>query len=121
MLDMWEHASYLQYRNVKADYVKAFWNIANCADVRQRFEARPHRHRAGLTMPAPGLLHLAADHGDLARPGFDSWERQREAAGVSRNSGQVQVQNSFLRPRLSSAPSGWMKRRLKRGVCGRGG
>ncbi|AUS80556.1 superoxide dismutase [Actinoalloteichus sp. AHMU CJ021] len=39
MLDMWEHAFYLQYRNVKADYVKAFWNIVNWADVTQRFTA----------------------------------------------------------------------------------
>jgi len=38
-LDMWEHAFYLDYRNVKADYVKAFWNIANWADAQQRFEA----------------------------------------------------------------------------------
>ncbi|PRX92512.1 superoxide dismutase [Allonocardiopsis opalescens] len=38
MLDMWEHAFYLQYRNVKADYVKAFWNIVNWADVQERFE-----------------------------------------------------------------------------------
>ena len=28
-LDMWEHAFYLDYLNVKADYVKAVWNIAN--------------------------------------------------------------------------------------------
>jgi Fe-Mn family superoxide dismutase len=39
MLDMWEHAFYLDYQNVKADYVKAFWNIANWADVQSRFEA----------------------------------------------------------------------------------
>jgi Fe-Mn family superoxide dismutase len=39
MLDMWEHAFYLQYRNVKADYVSAFWNIANWADVTTRFQA----------------------------------------------------------------------------------
>lgn len=38
MLDMWEHAFYLDYVNVKADYVKAFWNIANWADVAKRFE-----------------------------------------------------------------------------------
>ncbi|KFJ05068.1 superoxide dismutase [Bifidobacterium subtile] len=36
-LDMWEHAYYLDYLNVKADYVKAFWNIANWADVAERF------------------------------------------------------------------------------------
>ncbi|MBB6120507.1 superoxide dismutase [Nocardiopsis algeriensis] len=39
MLDMWEHAFYLQYQNVKADYVKAFWNVINWADVQERFEA----------------------------------------------------------------------------------
>jgi Fe-Mn family superoxide dismutase len=38
-LDMWEHAFYLDYVNVKADYVKAFWNIVNWADASARFEA----------------------------------------------------------------------------------
>ncbi|GEE03024.1 superoxide dismutase [Gordonia spumicola] len=38
-LDMWEHAFYLDYRNVKADYAAAFWNIANWADAQARFEA----------------------------------------------------------------------------------
>ena len=36
-LDMWEHAFYLDYLNVKADYVKAFWNIANWANAGERF------------------------------------------------------------------------------------
>ena len=39
MLDMWEHAFYLDYVNVKADYVKAFWNIVNWADVQARFDS----------------------------------------------------------------------------------
>jgi Fe-Mn family superoxide dismutase len=37
MLDMWEHAFYLDYQNVKGDYVKAFWNIINWEDVAKRF------------------------------------------------------------------------------------
>jgi len=47
MLDMWEHAFYLDYLNVKADYVKAFWNIANWQDVAARFE-RARTQTAGL-------------------------------------------------------------------------
>jgi Fe-Mn family superoxide dismutase len=35
---MWEHAFYLDYLNVKADYVKAAWNIANWENVAQRLE-----------------------------------------------------------------------------------
>ena len=37
-LDMWEHAFYLQYKNVKGDYVNAWWNVVNWADVAQRLE-----------------------------------------------------------------------------------
>jgi len=51
MLDMWEHAFYLDYLNVKADYVKAFWNIANWQDVAARLE-RARTQTAGLIVPA---------------------------------------------------------------------
>jgi Fe-Mn family superoxide dismutase len=37
-LDMWEHAFYLQYKNVKKDWVEAFWNVVNWPDVAARFE-----------------------------------------------------------------------------------
>lgn len=37
LLDMWEHAFYLQYRNVKADFVEAWWHVVNWADVNRRF------------------------------------------------------------------------------------
>ena len=39
LLDMWEHAFYLQYKNVKADYVKAWWSVVNWADATARFTA----------------------------------------------------------------------------------
>ena len=41
---MWEHAYYLQYANVKADYVKAFWNVVNWEDVQARFAAASNAH-----------------------------------------------------------------------------
>jgi superoxide dismutase, Fe-Mn family len=37
VLDMWEHAYYLQFKNVKADWVESFWNIVNWRDVANRF------------------------------------------------------------------------------------
>ena len=37
MLDMWEHAFYLDYLNVKGEYVKAFWNLVNWQDAAARF------------------------------------------------------------------------------------
>lgn len=39
MLDMWEHAFYLDYQNVKANYVNAWWNVVNWVNVAERFEA----------------------------------------------------------------------------------
>ena len=51
MLDMWEHAFYLDYQNVKGDYVNAFWNIVNWADVAERF-AKARTQTAGLIVPA---------------------------------------------------------------------
>ena len=39
LLDMWEHAFYLDYKNVKADYTKAFWNVINWEEVQNRYAA----------------------------------------------------------------------------------
>lgn len=47
MLDMWEHAFYLQYRNVKAEYTKAWWNVVNWTDVTARYQ-RALAHTSGL-------------------------------------------------------------------------
>ena len=32
-IDAWEHAYYLQYKNVKADFFDALWNVVNWDDV----------------------------------------------------------------------------------------
>ena len=50
LLDMWEHAFYLDYKNVKGDYVKAWWNVANWADAQARFAAAKSQ-TAGLIAP----------------------------------------------------------------------
>lgn len=37
-IDVWEHAYYLQYKNVRADYVKNIWKIIAWQEVEKRFE-----------------------------------------------------------------------------------
>nr|AKM12418.1 mitochondrial SOD1 [Ophiorrhabda cellifera] len=37
-VDVWEHAYYLQYKNVRADYVKAIFDVANWTDISARYE-----------------------------------------------------------------------------------
>ena len=37
VFDAWEHAYYLQYRNVRPDYVTRLWDVVNWADVSARY------------------------------------------------------------------------------------
>lgn len=40
-IDLWEHAYYLKYKNKRADFIDAFWNVINWQEVLNRLQKAP--------------------------------------------------------------------------------
>jgi Fe-Mn family superoxide dismutase len=50
VIDAWEHAYYLQYKNAKTEFFKAVWNLWNWQDVAARLQAA---RKVDLKVPQP--------------------------------------------------------------------
>ncbi|MEV4748921.1 Fe-Mn family superoxide dismutase [Streptosporangium sp. NPDC049248] len=48
VFDAWEHAYYLQYRNVRPDYVEKLWSLINWNDVIACFDAARELYKLAL-------------------------------------------------------------------------
>jgi superoxide dismutase len=65
-LDVWEHACYVRYRNRRADYVNAWWNVVNWPHVSRHFDAVS---REQVAFAAPQSRVAGARQSAVTSPG----------------------------------------------------
>ena len=46
VLDVWEHAYYLQYENNSSEYIDNFWNVVDWDNVAMQYERAQEGHGA---------------------------------------------------------------------------
>ncbi len=87
-IDAWEHAYYLQYKNVKADFFDAIWNVFDWEDVAQKLKAARDTEWDPNTLAR--LLHEQSDReGPRRREQSSESSRRSALAGLRPTAGPL--------------------------------